>query len=240
MRRARREQKRLRTYLRRVLRDIERKIAFLPGVSEHLKHLLGIAHRIHAQQRHDKHKVYSVHAPEVECLAKDKARKQYEFGVKVSVVSTNRDNVVVGMQALPGYPYDGHTLRAAIAQTTTLTGVVPRQAFVDRGYRGHRFHQLKVWISGARRGVTAWIRKRLRRRNAIEPVIGHMKTDGRLARNFLRGAEGDAMNASCAAPATICARYSPGSALSSRKIMQPLNSGRLFQGRLTMTMCSID
>jgi len=157
--------------------------------------VLGIAQHIHAQQRHDKHKVYSVHAPEVECLAKGKAHKPYEFGVKVSVVSTNRDNFVVGMQAMPGYPYYGHTLRTAIAQAAALTGVVPRQAFVDRGYRGHRVDKLKVWIAGARRGVTAWIGKRLKRRNAIEPVIGHMKIDGRLGRNFLKGAEGDAMNA---------------------------------------------
>jgi IS5 family transposase len=167
MRRARREQKRLRTYLGRVMRDIERKMRLLPMAGTRLTHLLEIAHRIHAQQRHDKHKVYSVHAPEVECLAKGKAHKQYEFGVKVSVASTNRDNFVVGMQAMPGNPYDGHTLQTAVEQTTALTGTVPKQVFVDRGYRGHRFHQLKVWIAGARRGVTALIGKRLRRRNAI-------------------------------------------------------------------------
>lgn len=97
---------------------------------------MGIAHRIHAQQRHDRHKIDSVHAPEVECLAKGIVHKQYEFGVKVSVVSTNRDNFVVGMQAMPGSPYDGHTLRSAIEQTTALTGFVHRQVFVDRGYRG--------------------------------------------------------------------------------------------------------
>lgn len=195
MRRAKREQKRLRTYLGRVIRDIERHIARRPELRARFADLLGTAHRIHAQQRHDKHKVYSVHAPEVECLAKGKAHKRYEFGVKVSIATTNRDNFVVGMQALPGNPYDGHTLERAIEQIAALTGTVPKQAYVDRGYRGHLLHKLSVWIAGAKRGVTAWIKKRLKRRNAIEPVIGHMKSDGRLGRNFLKGVTGDAVNA---------------------------------------------
>ena len=121
MKRARREQKRLRTYLGRVMRDIERRLARRPELHARLAELLGIAHRIHAQQRHDKHKLYSVHAPEVECIAKGKAHKRYEFGVKVSIATTNRDNFVVGMQAVPSNPYDGHTLERAIAQVTALT-----------------------------------------------------------------------------------------------------------------------
>jgi transposase, IS5 family len=99
------------------------------------------------------------------------------------------------MCALPGSPYDGHTLADAIEQATQLTGIAPTQAFVDRGYRGHKLSTLKVWIAGAKRGVTQVIKKKLKRRNAIEPVIGHMKTNGRLARNFLKGPQGDAINA---------------------------------------------
>ncbi len=194
--RARREQKRLRTYLGRVMRDIERKLATVSGNGrEHLERLLPIARRIHAQRRTDSKKVYSVHAPEVECIAKGKAHKRYEFGVKVSVASTSKDNFVVGMRALPGSPYDGHTLKASLQQVAALTGIAPTQAFVDRGYRGHDADRLTVWIAGARRGVTTAIQKKLKRRNAIEPIIGHMKSDGRLARNFLKGAAGDAMNA---------------------------------------------
>jgi len=125
MQRARREQKRLKTYLGRVMRDIERKVAAEPiqGAQEHsrLTRLLEIARRIHTQQRHDKGKVYSVHAPEVECIAKGKAHKPYEFGVKVGVVVTSRESFVIGMQALPGNPYDGHTLKASLAQTQRLT-----------------------------------------------------------------------------------------------------------------------
>ena len=201
MRRAKREQKRLRTFLGRVIRDIERKVASQPTQAgqEHLrlKRLLEIAKRIHAQQRHDKGKVYSVHAPEVECIAKGKAHKPYEFGVKVGVVVTSRESFVVGMKALPGNPYDGHTLEASLAQTQRLTGIALKEAYVDRGYRGHGIplDRLKIWIAGAKRGVTVAIRKKLKRRNAVEPVIGHMKTDGRLGRNFLKDTQGDAMNA---------------------------------------------
>lgn len=193
--RAKREQKRLRTYLGCVIRDIERNLAHTPELRARFADLLGIVRRIHAQQRHDRHKLYSVHAPEVECIAKGKAHKRYEFGVKVSVVTTNRDNFVVGMQALPGNPYDGHTLERAIEQVAALTGKTPKQAYVDRGYRAHGLQTLSVWIAGAKHAVTTWIKKRLKRRNAIEPVIGHMKSDGHLERNFLKGGIGDAVNA---------------------------------------------
>ncbi len=193
MQRARREQKRLRTYLGRVIRDIERKLSG-EGVAK-MNKLLELARRIHTQQRHDKNKVYSMHAAEVECIAKGKAHKPYEFGVKVGVVSTSKGNFVVGMKSLPGNPYDGHTLRECLEQVERLTGALPREAYVDRGYKGHGVADVATWIAGAKRGVTAAIKKKLKRRNAVEPVIGHMKNDGRLGRNFLKGTEGDALNA---------------------------------------------
>ena len=203
MKRAKREQKRLKTYLGRVIRDIERKVAANTAetgpVQEQtrLDRLLEIARRIHTQQRQDKGKVYSVHAPEVECIAKGKAHKPYEFGIKVGIVTTSKESFVVGMKSLPGNPYDGHTLQASLEQTQKLTGVLPKEAYVDRGYRGHGIdlETLRVWIAGAKRGVTVAIKRKLKRRNAIEPVIGHMKNDGRLGRNFLKGSIGDAMNA---------------------------------------------
>lgn len=193
MKRARREQKRLRTYLGRVIRDIERKLP-----QEHaakMNTLLEIAKRILTQQRHDRGKVYSMHAPEVECIAKGKAHKPYEFGVKVGIVSTSKESFVVGMQSLPGNPYDGHTLQESLAQVERLTGTLPKEAYVDRGYKGHGVDDTQVWIAGAKRGITTAIKKKLKRRNAVEPVIGHMKNDGRLDRNFLKGEEGDAINA---------------------------------------------
>jgi len=193
MKRAKREQKKLRTYLGRMIRDIERKAT--PEQLEQLSRLLDIAKRIHGQQRHDHGKLYSVHAPEVECIAKGKAHKRYEFGVKVGIVSTSRENFVIGMQALPNNPYDGHTLQGAVEQLQRITGQLPKEAYVDRGYRGHGLETLAVWIAGTKRGVTTAIKRKLKRRNAIEPVIGHLKSDGRLGRNFLKGELGDAMNA---------------------------------------------
>lgn len=191
--RAKREQRRLRTYLGRVIRDIERKLP--EAHAARMNKLLEIAKLILTQQRHDKNKVYSMHAPETECIAKGKAHKKYEFGVKVGVVSTSRESFVVGMKSLPGNPYDGHTLQASLDQVARLTGRLPQEAYVDRGYKGHGVNDSDVWIAGARRGVTPSIKKKLKRRNAVEPVIGHMKNDGRLGRNFLKGMAGDAINA---------------------------------------------
>lgn len=193
MKRAQREQRKLRTYLGRVIRDIERKAD--TEQLAHLARLLELAKRIHQQQRNDHGKVYSVHAPEVECIAKGKAHKRYEFGVKVGIVSTSKESFVIGLHALPNNPYDGHTLQSSLEQVKRITGQLPTEAYVDRGYKGHGMDTLTVWIAGAKRGVTAAIKRKLKRRNAIEPIIGHLKSDGRLARNFLKGTLGDAMNA---------------------------------------------
>jgi transposase, IS5 family len=195
MRRARREIKRLKTFLGRVARDIGRKIAARPGLASHFAEVLARVDRLLKQQKTDRAKLYALHAPEVECLAKGKAHKRYEFGVKVSVAATNREGLVLGMLALPGNPYDGHTLTPALAQVQRMTGTTVERAYVDRGYRGHGLDHRRVFVSGQRRGVTPTIRRELRRRSAIEPVIGHMKTDGRLDRNFLAGTRGDAINA---------------------------------------------
>ena len=201
MNRAKAQNRKLRTYLGRVMRDIERKAA--TGTQEHkgLSQLLQIAQRIHDQPRRraegDAPKIYSVHAPEVECIAKAKVHKQYEFGVKVGIVSTSKESFVIGAKSLAGNPYDGHTLQACLDQAQRVSHVAPTEAYTDRGYRGHgcATHSLKVWIAGAKRGVTAAVERKIKRRNAVEPVIGHLKSDGRLARNFLKGVEGDAMNA---------------------------------------------
>ena len=195
MRRARREIKRLKTFLGRVARDVGRKIAARPDLAPHFAQPLARVARLFAQQKSDHGKLYALHAPEVECLAKGKAHKRYEFGVKVSAAVTNREGLVLGMMALPGNPYDGHTLRVALAQVERMTGVAVARAYLDRGYRGHGLDPRRAFISGQRRGVTPTIRRELRRRSAIEPVIGHMKADGRLGRNFLAGVRGDAINA---------------------------------------------
>ena len=206
--RAKREIKRLKTFLGRVTRDIRRKLAGNAALTSHFARALALVDRLLAQQRHDTGKLYSLHAPEVECLAKGKAHKKYEFGVKVSVAVTNRSGFVLGMMALPGNPGacpragrrpdpgDGHTLDGAARQVERLTGTPIARLYVDRGYRGHNDRRKdRVFLSGQRRGLTPTIRKELRRRSAIEPAIGHMKSDGRLGRNYLLGTLGDAINA---------------------------------------------
>ncbi len=196
MRRMRRTTSKLKTVLGRVVRDLERKLADQPeAVRAAFAEPLALSKRLLAQQRHDKNKLYSLHAPEVECIAKGKVPKRYEFGVKVSITTTNRSNLVIGAQSLPGNPYDGHTLKQALYQVERLTGQRPERCYVDLGYRGHDVHDVTVFKARQKRGVTHSIRRELKRRNAIEPIIGHMKSDGLLQRNYLQGAEGDAINA---------------------------------------------
>lgn len=196
MKRARREIKRLRTYLGRVFRDLERKLAGRPELAEHFAEPMARVERLLAQQRTDKNKLYALHAPEAACIAKGKAHKKYEFGAKVSVAVTNREGLVVGMQTHAGNPYDGQTLAPALAQVERLTGTTPRRCYVDRGYRGHKIKgETEVIVAGRRRGITPTIRRELRRRSAIEAMIGHMKLDGKLGRNHLKGAVGDAIHA---------------------------------------------
>ncbi len=198
MKRAARETRRLKTYLGRVMRDIGRKTS--PG-DEELERLLALAERIHTQQKHDKKKVYSVHAPEVECIAKGKAHKRYEFGCKVGVASTSKDNWIVGVQHLPDNPYDGHTLKGAIEQVTRLTGWSPKEAFCDLGYRGHDpLAETRVHLVGRRKkNLSRTLRKWLKRRAAIEPIIGHLKSDHRMSRNHYQGQAGDAVNGTLSA-----------------------------------------
>ena len=193
--RMRKALRRLKGYTGRVLRDIERQLGKVPegAVKARLVEMIALATRLLAQKPKDKGKLYSLHEPAVDCISKGKAHKRYEFGTKVSVATTNRGGFVVGMRALPGNPYDGHTLGEALEQVETLTDQKPELAFVDRGYRGHGVENVKVFISGAKRGVTKAIAKLLRRRSAIEPMIGHMKNDGRLTRCPLKGTEGDAI-----------------------------------------------
>lgn len=190
----------LRRRVGRIVRDIERQLGHFPQtVRGAFADMLGKAHRLLTQQPKDKNKLYSVHAPEVECISKGKSHKRYEFGVKASIATTNKSGFVVGARSYPHNPYDGHTLADQLQQVETITGITPKRCYVDRGYRGHGVEHVEVFIAGQRRGVTKSILKELKRRNAIEPEIGHMKNDGHLGRNYLKGTEGDAMNVLLAA-----------------------------------------
>jgi IS5 family transposase len=196
-----REMRFLRTRLGRLVRDIRRKIEGDGALEDAFAAPLSRADQIRSQrQRQRGWKLYSFHAPEVECIGKGKARAPYEFGVKVSIVTTNArapgGQFVLHAKALPGNPYDGHTLKAALEDTQKLTGREIERAYVDKGYRGHDAPRPRsVFISGQKRGVFGAIKRELRRRSAIEPVIGHMKAEGHLGRNYLKGRDGDAANA---------------------------------------------
>ena len=212
--RMRRELRRLGTWVGRLIRDIRRKASEIPAA---LEEILAKAERIRTQQPQDSHKLYSWHEPEVRCMSKGKARQRYEFGQKVSVATTNRSNWIVAAKLMEGNPYDGNTLSETLTATQSITGTKVTDVYVDRGYRGHGCDgSTRVHIAGMRsrtagasartegaraKNVSRSERKRRRRRSAIEPKIGHLKSDHRVWRCFLRGLEGDAINIVLAAAA---------------------------------------
>ncbi len=205
--RANRALKTLRTYLGRVVRDIGRKIVGEADLESVFAHPLMLARRVREQRQHQHgRKVYSLHAPEVECIGKGKAHRPYEFGVKVSIATTlyhsKGGQFIAHAKALPGNPYDGHTLATVIPDMEAQLGANLTRIVADRGYRGHNAppdYKFKVYISGQRRRVTEPIKRELRRRSAVEPVIGHAKAEHRMGRNHVAATQGDASNAVLAA-----------------------------------------
>ena len=183
-------------YLGRVIRNIEREISGAPHLQEIFAAHLQKARQIFNQQRCDSNKLYSWHAPEVECIAKGKASKPYEFGCKANYTTTNKSNFVIGAQAKHGKPYDGKILQDGLQQIAKITGVIPERCYVDQGYKKHGVTTTTIFMSRQKRGITPQIKRELKRRNAIEPIIGHMKHDGGIgARNYLKGIIGDKNNA---------------------------------------------
>jgi len=207
--RANRALRTLRTYLGRVIRDVARKregnVNLLHEIA--LNRMLALARRVLDQkQRQRGPKVYSLHAPEVECIGKGKAHRPYEFGVKVSVATTQAHakggQFVTHVKALPGNPYDGHTLATVIPEMEALIGNTIERLLADKGYRGHNAppdYKFRVFTSGQKRRMTPKIKRELRRRSAVEPVIGHLKSEHRMGRNYLWHRHGDAANAVLAA-----------------------------------------
>ena len=204
--RMRRVIKRQSTVVGRLVREIERKANGLStAVRQALDGVLGKAQRIADQSRSRKNtsgssKLYAWHAPEVECIAKGKSRTPYEFGVKVGIAATLKHNLIVGARAFTGNPYDGHTLSTQLEQAAILmqdTGVKPATAYVDLGYRGVDADNPGVAIKhrGKYKTLTTQERKLLKRRQAIEPIIGHLKADHRMDRCHLKGEQGDRLHA---------------------------------------------
>jgi transposase, IS5 family len=205
--RANRALKTIRTYLGGVTRDIVRKIGGDAELESVFAHPLMLGRRVREQRQHQRgQKVYSLHAPEVECIGKGKAHRPYEFGVKVSIaIPLHRSaggQFIAHAKAQPGNPYDGHTFATVIPEIETQIGASLARIVADRGYRGHNAppgHKFRVYISGQRRRVTETIKRELRRRSAVEPVIGHAKAEHRMGRNYLAGTHGDDANAVLAA-----------------------------------------
>ena len=195
MKRSKKMTKKLKTMLGCVYRDILRKEE---NPDTELQDLLTLAERLLKQQRHDKNKLYSIHEPEVECISKGKVHKRYEFGNKVGFVTTSFGNWIVGVKSFHGNPYDGHTLSDCLDQVNDLTGWQPKEAYGDLGYRGHGYKgETNVKIVNYRtiKKLTRTARKWFKRRAAIEPIIGHVKSDNRMSKNYLKGVDGDDMNA---------------------------------------------
>lgn len=205
--RANRSLRTLRTYLGRVIRDIARKIDGDEGLQAIFAHSLSLARTVRDQKQHQHgYKVYSLHAPEVECIGKGKAHKPYEFGVKVSVATTlshaKGGQFVTHVKAMAGKPYDGHTLATIIPEMEALIGNTIERVIADKGYRGHNAppdYKFRVFIAGQKRRMTPKIKREMRRRSAVEPVIGHLKAEHRMDRNYLAHRSGDAANAVLAA-----------------------------------------
>ncbi len=198
--------KRQRTIVARIARRMERGASALTqAVRDALQSSLAKARQIVAQAASRKNtsttpKLYAWHAPEVECIAKGKSKTPYEFGVKVGIASTLKHNLIVGARSFAGKPYDGHTLYEQLEQAAILmqeTGQKPLTAYVDLGYRGVDADNLDIAIKhrGKFKTLTDQERKLLKRRQAIEPIIGHLKADHRMDRCYLKGEQGDRLNA---------------------------------------------
>lgn len=206
--RLKRTNKRLKSILykltRRIDNALESKDIKLENVSSKLQECLIKAGRVIKQQATDKDRLLVWHAPEVECIAKGKVKKPYEFGCKVSLATNinaaKGGHFILSAMALHGKPYDGHTLNATIENVIRNTGAVPNRTYVDRGYQGHDYpDKLRVFKSGQRRGVIGKIKTELRRRSAIEPIIGHAKAKHKMDNCRLKGRKGDQINAIFAA-----------------------------------------
>jgi IS5 family transposase len=210
-RRLKRTVKRQRTVLGIVMREVQRKLdapGFAATNAKALNDLmmwLERAERVRTQKTHDKNKLYALHAPEVECIGKGKARKPYEFGVKAAVVISHQTGLMVGARSFPGNPYDGHILSAILEQATNLLQDVPGKIKVvvaDLGFRGVDADNpgKEIIHRGKFKSLNPQQKAWLRRRQAVEPAIGHLKSDHRMDRCWLKGALGDALHTiSCAA-----------------------------------------
>lgn len=198
--RARKADRKVKTIAGRLVRELERKLT--PGLHQDT---LELFKKVLLQKKSDSNKIYSLHEPHTQCMTKGKEHKKYEFGSKVSIITTKTTGVIIGALNIEKNVHDSKTLAPAIEQQQRLTGIKLKNNFVDRGYRGVK-EVLGTTITipdkpGKQR--TPYQKQKLRngfkRRAAIEPKIGHLKQDHRLSRNFYKGIKGDNINVMLAA-----------------------------------------
>jgi len=190
--------RKLKTIAGRLVRDVERKLDDIDRLSLYDEQLW-VYYLVLGQKRDDKNKIYSFHAPEVKCISKGKEHKKYEFGNKSSFAITKKSGIVIGAMAFEENIYDGHAIEPQLEQVEDLIGRLPETALVDRGCKGRKsILGVTIKIPGSGKGKTAYQkrkeRERFRRRASIEPIIGHLKQDHRMLRNYLKGVEGDMIN----------------------------------------------
>lgn len=202
---ARHAVKRLKTISGRLLREIQRKMS-LEQLGNYADKM-SLYQRMLEQKRGDKNKLYSLHEPHIYCMSKGKAHQRYEFGTKASITTTRDSSIIIGALAFEKNMFDGHTVPGVLAQIKRLIDRVPAVGIADRGYRGKsKINDTQIVTpkpprKNASDDAKSLARRRFRRRAGIEPVIGHLKSDHRLKRNFLKGFEGDQINLLMAAAA---------------------------------------
>ena len=222
--------RRVKTMAAALLWDIERKLSANRRQARQKE--LALYHRVLSQERKDKNKIYSLHEPDVQCTSQGKERKKYELGAKAALAMTKNSCLLVGAKNFSRNVYDGDTLAVLLPQIQRIRGQSPESAICDRGFRGRtQVGSTQILLPGIPPpGATDYAkglrRRRFRRRSVIEPIIGHLKSDFRLARNYLKGMAGDAINLLPAA-----------AAFNFRKWMAALAQGLLF---LLLFLCGLD
>lgn len=224
--------RKIKTIAGRQVRDIQRQ--FTPSQQKRYQELFIIINKILTQQKGDKNKIYSIHEPKVSCIAKGKEAKKFEFGNKSGIVLTKTTKIVVGAIAFENNPYDGHTLEEHLNQTEYLTESRPKTGIVDRGYKGKKkINGIEIITPSVPKKETTQYekqkaRKRFRARAGIEPVIGHIKHDHRMLRNYLKGVIGDQLN-------TILA----GTGFNLKKMLNRIKAQILFELFQIINFCKL-
>lgn len=190
---ARKASKKIKTIAGRLVRELERKLTATDQNKYGMN--LELYKKVLAQKRTDSNKVYSLHEPHVKCYTKGKEHKKFEFGSKVSILVTQKTGVIVGAINFNDTLHDSKTLPEALKQYERLTGKQPKDIFLDRGYRGpKKINETSLHTPKPDKNISKQKRNKHKRRAAIEPVIGHLKSDYRMIRNYLKGALGDEIN----------------------------------------------